>query len=242
MRGNVIVTGGARGIGEAVVRELVRHDYRVGFTYFQSESRALALVEELGKHRVCCAKMELRSPESIKSALGALQETLGTVQGLVNSAGIRQDQSFAAMRDEAWADVINCNLNSVYQACKMLVPGMTSARQGSIVNVASISGIVGVAGQSNYAASKSALIGLTKSLSKELGPRGVRVNVLAPGFIDTDMTASLSEDYVDEMVDRISLRRFGNPGEIAQIVRFLLSDEASYITGQVIVADGGLTG
>lgn len=238
----VIVTGASRGIGAATSRLLARDGYKVVGTYLSSEATAEKLREEISAEGgvFIPVKADVREPEDAEKLLKIALE-VGELYGLVNNAGITKDSLFLRMNFQDWMDVINTNLNGTFYITRLCAKEMLKNREGSIVNVSSVVGIYGNAGQANYAASKAALIGLTKTLAKEFGPRNVRVNAVCPGFIETDMTAKLSEAIKKEAVERISLRRFGSPFEVAEVIRFLISKKSSYINGEIIEVSGGIT-
>ena len=237
-----IVTGATRGIGRSVALELARHGCNIAFSYRSRADRATQLVSELtAMGREACSFQG--SVENFDSADAMVQEVkgrFGSVDYLVNNAGIIRDKLILRMSESDWDEVINTNLKGAFNFSKAVTPLMLRARFGSILNMASISGIVGTPGQANYAASKAGMIGLTKALAKELAGRNVTVNALALGVIDTEMTRTLDEDYKSRILQSIPLGRFGTTEEVACIAAFLLSDEARYITGQIIQVDGGL--
>jgi len=184
--------------------------------------------------------MDLRDDKSIEEAFKRINEEFGDIDILVNNAGITRDALFIRMSDEDWEDVVNVNLNGTFRVTKRVVRGMIKKRWGRIINMSSVIGFAGNQGQVNYSATKSALLGFTKSLAKELGPRNITVNAVAPGFIETDMTAGLPDDVKDWYKSHIVLGRFGSPEEVADVVLFLSSDMASYITGEIIHVNGGM--
>ena len=235
---SVVVTGGSRGIGRAVVARFSRDGAKVYFTYHQNEEAA----EETARS---CGAVALRCPQSDAEAItGAVDRVIGEtgrVDVLVNNAGIAKDQYLMTMPPEDWDRVIDTNVNGVYRWCKAVSRPMIEARAGSIVTVASVSGLVGIAGQTSYAATKGAQIAFSRSLAAELGPKGIRVNTVVPGFIDTDMTARMPREIKRQNLDRILLHRFGQADDVAAAVCFLASDDAAYIVGQTLVVDGGLS-
>jgi 3-oxoacyl-[acyl-carrier protein] reductase len=233
-----VVTGGSRGIGKAVVEELRSNGAKVYFTYHKNEDAAIE-VEKCGAIKICCGQSDYSQIESIVEKI--LNES-GKIDILINNAGITIDQYLMMMPPEDWDRVIDTNAGGTFRWSKGVVRAMMNAMSGSIINIASVSGMVGVAGQTNYSASKGAILAFTRSLAAELGPRGIRVNAVVPGFIETDMTARMPRQIKQKNLDRILLKRFGKVSEVAKVVTFLASDAASYIAGQAIVVDGGLTG
>jgi 3-oxoacyl-[acyl-carrier protein] reductase len=235
---SVIVTGGSRGIGRAVVARFARDGAKVYFTYHQHE-------EEAGETAAACGAVALQCPQSDAAAIGAVVDRVvgetGRVDVLVNNAGISRDQYLMMMPPEDWDRVVDTNLNGAYRWCKAVSRPMLEARAGAVVTVASVSGLVGIAGQTNYAATKGALIAFSRALAAELGPKGIRVNTVVPGFIETDMTARMPRQVKQQNLDRILLHRFGKAGDVAAAVAFLASEDAAYIVGQTLVVDGGLS-
>ena len=237
-----IVTGGTRGIGRAIVLELAKNGCNVVFNYSKSDDLANALVKEieaLGVKAVA-KKVDVSDFEAAKNMVKEVKDEFGQIDYLVNNAGITRDKLLALMKENDWDDVINTNLKSVYNFSKAVIMTMVKQKRGNILNITSVSGIAGVAGQTNYSASKAGMIGFTKALAKEVGKANINVNAIACGFIETDMTSELPEEYKKKMTDMTSLKRFGRPEEIAKITAFLLSDDAKYITGHVLTVDGGL--
>lgn len=234
----VLVTGGTRGIGNAIVRAMVEQGAKVCFTYISSEEKAKALEAELGSENVmaiCCdGKIESSVNESISKAI----QFLGGFDILVNNAGITNDGLLLRMNLEQWESVLDNNLTSVFLFTKTAMKSLMRTG-GSIINISSVIGLKGNAGQANYAASKAGIIGFSKSIAQEMGCRNVRCNVIAPGFIETDMTAHLPCETVKSYADCIPLKRLGLPVEVAKVAVFLASDMSSYVTGQVISVCGG---
>jgi len=237
-----IVTGAARGIGRAICLELARQGCDIAFNYTRSVDQAATLVSELTGlgRKVKAFTASVSDPAAAESMVAEVKAEFGTVDYLVNNAGIIRDKLILRMTEKDWDEVIDTNLKGAFAFSKAVVPLMLKARFGSILNISSISGLTGMAGQVNYSASKAGLIGLTKALAKEVASRHVTVNALALGMIITDMTESLTEEYRAKVVASIPLGRLGNVAEVACIAAFLLSDDARYITGQVIQVDGGL--
>jgi 3-oxoacyl-[acyl-carrier protein] reductase len=235
----VLVTGGTRGIGRAIVDAAAAAGANVAFTYRSSSDVADALVAELGDDRALGIQADAASGEDAAAAVQAVLDTWGRIDGLVVNAGITRDGLMIRMDAEAWQAVIDTNLTGAFHVAKAAYRPMMKQRAGSIVTVSSVVGVMGNAGQANYAASKAGLIGFTKSLARELAGRGVRANVIAPGYVETDMTADLGP-AAEKLMGQIPLGRLGQPDDIAAATLFLLSDAAAYVTGQVLCVDGGM--
>ena len=235
----ILVTGANRGIGLNILQRLDLDGYTVIGTS-RSDDGANLISEQIKNSDGKGLKMDVTDQESINLAMNRIQEGYGTVYGLVNNAGITEDNLLMRMSDEQWLSVIETNLTSLYRVTKSLVKDMMKARQGRIINVGSIVGVMGNAGQSNYSASKSGLLGFTKSLARELSSRNINVNSISPGFIDTDMTKALSDEQIDNLTKNIPLGRIAESSEVSSVVSFLLSEDSSYITGENINVNGGL--
>jgi 3-oxoacyl-[acyl-carrier protein] reductase len=228
-----LVTGGSRGIGAAVARELARAGATVVVGFRSGKPEAEAIASEIGGRAV---QADVSNVDDAKR----LVEEAGDLDVLVNNAGITRDGVLARMTDDDWRSVLETNLSSVFYTCRAVSRGMMKRRGGSIVNLSSIVGLHGNWGQSNYAASKGGIVGFTKSLAQELGSRGVRANVVAPGYVKTQLTDAIPEEARQQMLGLTPLGRFGDPEDVARAVRFLSSDDASFITGEVLVVGGGL--
>ncbi|MDY2581730.1 MAG: 3-oxoacyl-[acyl-carrier-protein] reductase [Clostridium perfringens] len=237
-----IVTGGTRGIGRAIALKLADQGANIVINYRNSDKEAeelKAILEEKGV-KVLTVKCDISNFEDSKNLMDKCKEVFGKIDILVNNAGITKDTLIMRMKEEDFDNVIDVNLKGTFNCAKHASAIMLKQRFGKIINMTSVVGIAGNAGQVNYAASKAGVIGLTKSLAKELGSRGITINAVAPGFINTDMTASLSEKVKEEASKNIPLKRLGDPEDVANLVGFLASDAANYITGQVINVDGGM--
>ena len=237
-----LVTGGSRGIGRAVAQLLATQGHRVAVNYAANEVAADAAVGAIvaAGGNAIAVQADVGDPDSVTAMFAMVDERLGSVEILVNNAGITRDALVLRMGVEAWDEVIETNLRSVYLVSKAALRGMLRARWGRIVSISSVSGVAGNPGQANYAASKAGIIGFTKSVAREVGSRGITVNAVAPGFIETDMTNALGDEITTAVRERIALGRLGQPEEVAAAVGYLASDDASYVTGHTLVVDGGI--
>ena len=232
-----LVTGGSRGIGAAISRELGSAGARVAVNYRSGKEAAEEVASEVGGIALAA---NVGDPAEAKDLIERVESELGEVDVLVNNAGITRDTLIARMSDEEWEEVIETNLRGTFNTCRAVARKMLRRRSGAIVNMTSVVGLHGNPGQANYAASKAGIIGLTKALARELGSRGVRVNAVAPGYIATELTDVLSEEIRGAILANTPMGRLGTPEDVAAAVRFLCSDEAAFITGDVLLVDGGL--
>lgn len=240
LAGNVaVVTGGSRGIGLAIARELAEAGARVAVVARNGE-RAQQAAEDLPGEGHAGFACDVADPGAVKETVAAVESTLGPIAILVNNAGITRDNILLRLQDEDWDQVLDVNLKGAFNTIRACSRGMMKRRSGVIVNISSVVGLMGNAGQSNYAASKAGLLGLTKSVARELASRGVRCNAVAPGYIATDMTSELSEEQTSALKSGIPLGRLGEPEDVAPLVRFLAGPGGRYITGQTLAVDGGM--
>ena len=238
----VLVTGGSRGIGKAISITLGKN-YHIVVGYVNSEEKAAEVVSEIIENGGSANNIEIdiSSKKSVDKAFTTIEETYGSVDILINNAGITKDNILPRMKEDEWTDVIQTNLTGSFYTAQRATKQMIKNQWGRIVFISSVVGISGNQGQANYAASKAGLIGLAKSISKELGSRNITSNVVAPGYIETDMTSFLDDENKENIIEQLSIKRIGKPEDISNVVAFLCDDESEYITGQVIPVDGGLT-
>jgi 3-oxoacyl-[acyl-carrier protein] reductase len=234
----VVVTGGSRGIGRAIVQRFAALGAKVYFTFHQNAEAAAQVVAASGAEAIQCSQTDAAA---INAAVEKIIAAAGKIDVLVNNAGITADMFLLLMPEADWNRVLDTNLNGVFRWCKAVARPMLGARRGVIINLSSIAGLVGVMGQTNYAASKGALLAFTRALAAELGRKNIRINAVVPGFIETDMSAGVPPPIKQKNLEHILLKRFGRPEEVASVVTFLASEGAAYIMGQAIVVDGGLT-
>ena len=235
----VLVTGASRGIGAAIADELAAQGATVIGTA-TSESGAAAIGERLAPSGGHGRALDVTDAAAVEALFEAISKEFGSISILVNNAGITRDNLLMRMKEEDWQAILDTNLTSVYRTSKAVMRGMMKARKGRIINIASVIGVTGNAGQANYAAAKAGIIAFSKSLAKEIGSRGVTVNVVAPGFIDTDMTRAMPQEAKDALLGQIALGRLGEPADIARTVAFLAGPAASYITGETLHVNGGM--
>ena len=237
-----LITGGTTGIGKAIAVKLAKEGYDIAINYRTENESVNSSKKEIESYNVKCitVKGDVSNFEDCEKFVKETIEEYGKIDVLVNNAGITKDTLIMRMKEKDFTDVIDINLTGTFNVTKNVVPYMTKARNGRIINLSSVVGVTGNAGQTNYSASKAGIIGFTKSLAKELGSRNILVNAVAPGFIETKMTDVLKEQVKEEIAKNIPLKRMGVPEDVANVVKFLASEESSYITGQVINIDGGM--
>lgn len=237
-----VVTGGSRGIGRAIVLKLAEMGANIVVNYTSSPQKAeevVALVKEMGREAIAI-QANVSDSDAIQKMMQEVEEKFSTIDILINNAGITKDTLLMKMKDEDWDQVMDINLKGTFNCTKAVTRKMMKQRSGKIVNLASVVGVMGNAGQANYAASKAGIIGFTKSVAKELATRGINVNAVAPGFIQTEMTDILSDEVKEAMMANIPMKLLGTPEDVANVIAFLCSDDAKYITGQVLHVDGGM--
>lgn len=237
-----LVTGGSRGIGREIALELAKTGVDIAITYVNNLEKASIVIEEIISYgvRAIAIQANVSIEEDVTNMIKTIEKELGSVDILVNNAGVTKDNLLIRMKEDEWDEVMNVNLKGTFLCTKAVSRSMMKKRYGKIINITSVVGIMGNAGQGNYSASKAGVIGFTKSMAKELASRGIRVNAIAPGFIETDMTESLNDEIKEAMINAIPLNSFGSPKDIANVVIFLASENSDYITGQVISVDGGM--
>ena len=238
----VIVTGGTRGIGRAIVETFAQEGAHVLYTYLNNDVLANEIESNLKKanSKAQGFKIDVKDYSQVDQWKENILDEYGKVDILINNAGIIKDKALAMMSKDEWDEVIETNLNGLFHVTKSFIVTFLKQRQGNIINISSLSGIIGIPSQTNYSASKGAMISFSKSLAKEVAPYNVRVNVVAPSFIHTDMTKNLKEEYIEQILPQIPLKRFGAVDEVAKVALFLATEQSSYITGQIIQVDGGL--
>ena len=237
-----LVTGGSRGIGKSISIEIGK-EFHVVVGYVNSKEKAVEVCDVISSSggSASTVKIDISNKESVDKAFSEIEKIYGSVDVLINNAGITKDNILPRMKNDEWEDVIQTNLTGSFYTSQRATKQMMKNKWGRIVFISSVVGLSGNQGQSNYAASKAGLIGLSKSISKELGSRNITSNVIAPGYIETDMTSFINDENKDEIIGQLSIKRMGKPEDISNIVSFLCKDESEYITGQVIPVDGGLT-
>jgi 3-oxoacyl-[acyl-carrier protein] reductase len=244
LKGQVaVISGAARGIGRAIALELARSGANISFNYSKSQAQAEELEKELKALSVKAQafQADIKDYEAVKAWVDKTKELFGSLDIVVNNAGIIRDKALALMEPLDWQEVINTNLGGTLNLTRAAIVTLVKQKSGNIVNISSVTGVIGLPRQTNYAASKAGIIGFTRALAKEVAAYNVRVNAVAPGFIETDILKDLKEDYIKQLIEHIPLSRIGKPQEVAQAVKFLVTDAANYITGQTIIIDGGMS-
>ncbi|MFD0963080.1 3-oxoacyl-ACP reductase [Pseudofulvibacter geojedonensis] len=238
-----LITGGSKGIGKAIVEKFYESGAKVAFTYNSNQESAEEIISTLGNDtsRVKCYKLDVKNYNEIEQLIPQIEEDMGEIYGLVNNAGITKDGAFFRMQPEDWSDVIDTNLNGVFNMTKAFGNKVIRRGEGKIINISSVSGLKGSQGQANYASSKAAIISLTKTLAREFASFGVQVNAVAPGFIATEMVDAMPEPAKKKINSMVPMKRMGESEEVAEAVEFLASPSSNYITGHTLVIDGGLT-
>src|SRR4030067_2329517 len=239
----VVISGAARGIGRSVAIELASEGANISFNFITSSKEAKGLEKEIKSFgvNVKSFQVDIKDYNAVKSWVDNTKELFGGIDIVINNAGVIKDRALALMEPGDWHEVINTNLDGTFNLTRAAIVTFIKQKSGVVINITSVSGIVGLPRQTNYAASKAGIIGFTKSLAKEVASYNIRVNAVAPGFIETDMLKELKEEYKSQVMKQIPLCRFGRPEEVARVVRFLVSDEAGYITGQTLMIDGGMS-
>ncbi|MFZ5800555.1 MAG: 3-oxoacyl-[acyl-carrier-protein] reductase [Candidatus Omnitrophota bacterium] len=238
-----IVTGASRGIGREIALRLAREGAQVAFNYLQAKEAAESLLKgiESSGAEAMAAQCDVRDFAAVKEWVESVRQRFGRLDILVNNAGVLRDKAFMLMEKNDWDAVVDTNLNGLFNVTRACIVTFLKQKSGQIVNISSVSGIIGTSRQTNYAASKAGIIGFTKSFAREVGPYNIRVNAVAPGYIETEMVTTFKEDYKKQLLEKIPLKRFGAAKEVADAVMFLLSPAGKYITGGVLVVDGGLS-
>jgi len=239
----VVISGAARGIGRAIAIELASEGANISFNFITSSKEAKGLEKEIKSFgvNVKSFQVDIKDYNAVKSWVDNTKELFGGIDIVINNAGVIKDRALALMEPGDWHEVINTNLDGTFNLTRAAIVTFIKQKSGVVINITSVSGIVGLPRQTNYAASKAGIIGFTKSLAREVASYNIRVNAVAPGFIETDILKDLKEEYKDQIMKQIPLNRLGRPEEVAKVVKFLVSDGARYITGQTIVVDGGMS-